>query len=99
MSIDEIKDMTQEEIEIARKAFELNMLNQRFIATYNAFQTVRANATDKKGRLINKNFTDLIDYEKEYDNIIKDKKEVDHELENKKKNIRKLLAKANKEKR
>lgn len=99
MSIEEISNLTQEELDISRKAFELDMLNKRYIASYSAFQNVRANGTDKNGRLVNKKFTDLFDYEKEYNNILFDENEIDVEEENKKKNLRKLLVKANREKR
>ena len=50
---------------IYQRAWNLKALDDRHLASYTAWQTTRAQATDKKGKAVCKKFTDLFDYEEE----------------------------------
>lgn len=55
---------------IMERAWELRNLDDRFLASYSAWQLATAQASDKKGRPLCKRFKDLFDYEKERKAIV-----------------------------
>lgn len=64
MSMLEIKRTTLADYEVLNRAWRLNQINSQFLESYNAWQSALAKSTDKKGKPVYKNFTDLFNYEK-----------------------------------
>ncbi|WP_138158778.1 hypothetical protein [Peptoniphilus catoniae] len=73
MSIDEIKATTLADFEVMLKAYSLNQIDKRYIASFIAWQSALARSNDKKGKPVYRKFKDLFDYEKELKQV-EDKK-------------------------
>lgn len=61
----ECRRVTLYDFYIMERAWELRTLDDRFMASYGAWQLATAQASDKKGRPLCKRFKDLFDYDKE----------------------------------
>lgn len=95
MGLEEIGNLSQEEVDICKDAYNRLMVDRMFIASYQAFQSVRANATNRKGELVNTKFNDLFDYDAEIKRLQYTETEEDKRKKARARKLRKLIAKAN----
>ena len=58
------------------KKEQRQMLNNKFLESFNAWQNAQIQATDKKGKRIIKKFSQLYDYKKDLERSREDKEEV-----------------------
>lgn len=65
MTILEAKRTTLADYEVIAEAYRLKGLDDRFLASFTAFQNAKAQSSDKNGRPIYNTFKKLFDYEKE----------------------------------
>ena len=55
--------MTMADFEVLTKAHEYRQVDQMFLASFKAWQTSQAQATDRKGKPVHRKFSSLFDYE------------------------------------
>lgn len=90
MSMLEIQRTTLADFEVLIEAYSRRDIHNRFLASYTAFQVVKAQSTNKKGEYIYKTFNKLFDYEEEL-KIFKEEKTSTKDI-----SIMKRLAEINK---
>lgn len=69
MTMLEAKRTTLADYEVLVDAYQQRQVNERFIASYTAFQIAKAQSTDAKGKMIYNSFNKLFDYEKELNQL------------------------------
>lgn len=80
MSVDQAANTSIRDYEVMTEAFskkeQRQMLNNKFLESFNAWQNAQIQATDKKGKRIIKKFSQLYDYKKDLERSREDKEEV-----------------------
>lgn len=69
MSMLDIKRMTLADFEVLQEAYALRQVDERFLASYEAWQSAQVQASDKKGKAVVRKFRQLFDYQKEIKEI------------------------------
>lgn len=80
MSILEIENTTLAELEVIRKAYELQRLDNEYFATLMAWQNAIVKSTSKNGKPKYQKFNQIFDYEKKYKEIMNLNKKVDKKM-------------------